>query len=237
MSTRISRNEFFISEYQERPAVLSPQLFPRIYICTEHPIVFAAIQSSLVTKNPRCAIHRLPGNAGHCEQPGIVIVDTLTVPQWLGVLVSWSDRETKFILLVPGGSNAAEYRFANLQLGIHGIVTITSDFEEEILMAIKAVSNGDVWFSRRVLQTLILGVKRRAASFKNPRENACFTSREEQVCQFVKQGFSNKEISAALKISERTVKFHVSNILRKSGLSSRRQLSVYQSLQMLSPTG
>jgi DNA-binding NarL/FixJ family response regulator len=37
---------------------------------------------------------------------------------------------------------------------------------------------------------------------------------------------TNKEISSALDISERTVKFHVSNILGKLGLADRRGLSI-----------
>jgi DNA-binding NarL/FixJ family response regulator len=50
-----------------------------------------------------------------------------------------------------------------------------------------------------------------------------FTVRERQVLEFLRAGWSNKEISQKLNICERTVKFHVSSILGKSG-KKRAQL-------------
>jgi len=51
-----------------------------------------------------------------------------------------------------------------------------------------------------------------------------FTTREEQIVNFVVRGYSNKQIGSALGISERTVKYHVSNILQKSRVSTRKEL-------------
>jgi DNA-binding NarL/FixJ family response regulator len=50
------------------------------------------------------------------------------------------------------------------------------------------------------------------------------TAREGQVLQLLMRRLTNKEISSALSISERTVKFHVSNILSKLQLEDRRGL-------------
>ncbi|HEY80900.1 MAG TPA: response regulator transcription factor, partial [Caldilineae bacterium] len=50
---------------------------------------------------------------------------------------------------------------------------------------------------------------------------ARLTEREGEVLALVAEGKSNKEIAQALSVSERTVEFHVSNILGKLGLSSR----------------
>jgi DNA-binding NarL/FixJ family response regulator len=50
------------------------------------------------------------------------------------------------------------------------------------------------------------------------------TAREGQVLQLLMRRLANKEISRALAISERTVKFHVSNILGKLQLEDRRGL-------------
>ena len=49
------------------------------------------------------------------------------------------------------------------------------------------------------------------------------TDRERDVLQLLAQGRSNKEIAAALVISERTVKFHVSSILAKLGAGNRTE--------------
>ena len=47
------------------------------------------------------------------------------------------------------------------------------------------------------------------------------TSREQDVLEHIAAGLSNREIAAALGISEHTVKFHVSALLGKLGVSSR----------------
>ena len=47
------------------------------------------------------------------------------------------------------------------------------------------------------------------------------TSREREVLERMADGLSNRQIAAALDISEHTVKFHVSAVLGKLGVSSR----------------
>jgi DNA-binding NarL/FixJ family response regulator len=58
-----------------------------------------------------------------------------------------------------------------------------------------------------------------------------FTPREEQIIPCLVEGFSNKEISQMLGISTRTVKFHVSNILRKIKVKSRRGIKAIKDPQ------
>ena len=53
------------------------------------------------------------------------------------------------------------------------------------------------------------------------------TERELEILQQIVEGRTNKEIAQALYISEKTVKNHVSNILRKLDLSDRTQAAVY----------
>lgn len=52
------------------------------------------------------------------------------------------------------------------------------------------------------------------------------TTREREVLSLVIGGQSNIEISSALFVSESTVKFHVGNILKKSGCTNRTTLTI-----------
>lgn len=61
---------------------------------------------------------------------------------------------------------------------------------------------------------------------------ASLTEREACITHHLTQGLSNKEIANTLDCSVKTIEFHVSNILRKFGVSSRTQLLA----QMLGPT-
>ncbi|HBY93115.1 MAG TPA: helix-turn-helix transcriptional regulator [Chloroflexi bacterium] len=49
------------------------------------------------------------------------------------------------------------------------------------------------------------------------------TARETEVLQLLAQGLANKQIAAALQISEHTVKFHVSSIYAKLGVTNRTE--------------
>jgi DNA-binding CsgD family transcriptional regulator len=54
----------------------------------------------------------------------------------------------------------------------------------------------------------------------------CLTKRELDVLRLVCTGQSNQQIAEQLVISEHTVKLHIGNILRKTGLANRTQLAI-----------
>jgi DNA-binding NarL/FixJ family response regulator len=60
-----------------------------------------------------------------------------------------------------------------------------------------------------------------------PAAYARLTGKEREIFHAVAQGLSNAEISAAVHLSESTVKTHVGSVLRKLGLRDRVQLVVY----------
>ena len=56
---------------------------------------------------------------------------------------------------------------------------------------------------------------------------ATLSERELEVVRLVAEGLSNKEISARLSLSDKTVKNHISHILAKMNLTARTQVAVY----------
>jgi DNA-binding CsgD family transcriptional regulator len=60
--------------------------------------------------------------------------------------------------------------------------------------------------------------------FQRFEEQYALTKRESEVLRQIIMGLSNGEISAALYISESTVKFHVKNILKKTGCVNRAEV-------------
>lgn len=53
-----------------------------------------------------------------------------------------------------------------------------------------------------------------------------FTDREIEVLRYIANGFSNNEISDELCMSIHTVKFHVGNLLEKTGCNTRTELAI-----------
>lgn len=52
------------------------------------------------------------------------------------------------------------------------------------------------------------------------------SNREAQVSELVSKGLSNKEVGNQLFITEKTVKFHLSNIYKRLNVASRAQLII-----------
>jgi DNA-binding NarL/FixJ family response regulator len=50
-----------------------------------------------------------------------------------------------------------------------------------------------------------------------------FTIREKEILFHVSQGFTNRDIAAALDVSEKTIEFHVNSILKKTESASRAE--------------
>lgn len=100
----------------------------------------------------------------------------------------------------------------------------------ELRKAIRAAAAGEVQISPTVAARLAQQLR----APENPRDP--LTERETQVLRLVAAGKSNKEMTHALKVSEQTVKSHVSHILNKLGVSSRTQaaLAAYR-LGLVSP--
>jgi len=56
---------------------------------------------------------------------------------------------------------------------------------------------------------------------------ARLTRREAEIAGFAARGLTNKDIAAALVISQRTVEAHIDHILGKLGFSSRAQIAAW----------
>ena len=56
-----------------------------------------------------------------------------------------------------------------------------------------------------------------------PESPEALTARETEVLELLARGHANKQIASSLYVSEKTVKAHVSSILKKLGVQSRTQ--------------
>lgn len=66
-----------------------------------------------------------------------------------------------------------------------------------------------------------------AISRNEPPDMPILTAREREVTQLLAEGKSSKEVATVLNLSTKTVETHRSNIMRKLGLHSIRDLVVY----------
>lgn len=114
-----------------------------------------------------------------------------------------------------------DYIIKALEVGAKGYI-LKQDFEG-ILPALKAVMSGQSVFGSEIVSKLPSLSKKEQAHY----EEFQISEKEIEIIQLVAEGMSNKEIAAALYLSEGTVRNYLSSILDKLGLRDRTQLAVY----------
>ena len=113
---------------------------------------------------------------------------------------------------------------ALLRHGVKGILTYT-EARQQLPEALLQVASGGMWVPRSVLSRFVDSI---LASTQGRRlradSSANLSRREQEVLSGLLENLANKELADRLHISERTVKFHVSNLLAKFGVRRRADL-------------
>jgi DNA-binding NarL/FixJ family response regulator len=94
---------------------------------------------------------------------------------------------------------------------------------EEIFNAIRIVSQGGSLLQPVVASRLLERITLESRDETGEDLIEPLTEREQEVLELLGQGLTNKEIASRLFITERTVKFHVSAILRKLDAGNRTE--------------
>lgn len=154
--------------------------------------------------------------------PNVLLLDVnIPGPPILEVVNSLRTRhaEMKVVLLISTSDSAYIRRL--LSAGVTGYI-LKSEMAETLLRAIRSVMQGDVWLSQSIAQQLI---DRDTGLAAQPNEFA-LTDRQLGVLRLVVEGKTNKEISVALKISEKTVEKHLNATFGKLGVMTRVEAAV-----------
>jgi NarL family two-component system response regulator LiaR len=101
----------------------------------------------------------------------------------------------------------------------------------DLVNAIHAAKRGEATLPPGIATKLMQQI----ATRDSPRVLETLSERELDVLREIARGRSNKEISAILGISEKTVKTHVSNILDKLHLDDRTQAAIYALREKIVP--
>jgi len=93
----------------------------------------------------------------------------------------------------------------------------------ELIRALKIVASGAPYVDPRVAGGLL---QRRFTSDRRARLTE-LSAREAEIVRLIAKGLSNKEIGVDLRVSEKTVKNHISRIFSKLNISARTQAAVH----------
>ena len=138
--------------------------------------------------------------------------------------------EIKIIMLTV--YDTREYLIETLNLGANGYMLKDAE-TDSLIKAIETVYNGGSYIHPNLAGELFKEINRQRVSRNIKSGVDALTRREYEVLLLIAEGMSNKDTSEHLIISEKTVKNHVSSILRKLELQDRTQAAIFAIKQKL----
>ena len=201
-----------------------------VCMLSPHPGLLEGMQSLLSSTGLKLSLLRLePGPGFDLErldipQASVYVVDASSEgPAIERLIEAIRQRDPKAPLLVMIESAKDDRTFPYLQAGAKGVVRF-ADIRTDLARAIKLVAAGGFWIPRTQLARFVDSIVSESPHVTALKDPGHLSRREREVLMTILQGLSNKEIGTKLNISERTVKFHVSNLLAKFGVQRRSDL-------------
>ncbi|MEC2057270.1 response regulator transcription factor [Peribacillus psychrosaccharolyticus] len=155
--------------------------------------------------------------------PDIILMD-LSMPILDGIeatkAILAENPEAKIMILTSFSDK--DHVIPALEAGASGYQFKDSD-PDQLVTAIRSLYQGEKQLDPKVTSSLLTYLQ--GQKEHSPIQE--LTKREKEVLKEITLGKSNKEIAAALFITEKTVKTHISNILSKLCLQDRTQAALY----------
>ena len=204
----------------------------KVCILSPHPLVLAEFSRALVgaafevttrqlesTLGPELRKLSIPPatvyvvDAAHASQPATAAL----IANILG-----ANPAARLLVVAEQFSNTESHNL--LRLGAKGLLTY-SGASAQLPRALPQVAGGGFWVPRSTLSefidSILTDVHGRRLKVATAKE---LSRREQEVLDTLLENLANKEIASRFNISERTVKFHVSNLLAKFNVRRRADL-------------
>ena len=194
----------------------------RVLIVDDHPVVIRGLATVLSALDGLSLV----GDARSGEEavdlcestrPDVVLMD-LVMPGMGGVKAIQSIRERWPQTMVIALTSFVERGMVEEAIRAGDISYLLKNVSaEELGNAIRSAFLGRSTLSEEVARLLVQDIR------QAPRGDYGLSDRERETLKLMIEGLSNTAIAKNLVISESTVKFHVSNILSKLGVTSRTE--------------
>ncbi|TPG09898.1 DNA-binding response regulator [Rhodanobacter glycinis] len=202
---------------------------PDILIADDHPLFRDALQRAVLAAMPQARVHSADGVQALLDlieqfpEAELLLLD-LHMPGARGysALAHIRGQYPGLPTIVVSGHEEAQVARRALAHGASAYIP-KSTASEDIVAAIRAVLDGDVW-----LPHLLLGGsgELRPDEAAAAAQIATLTPQQFRVMTMIAEGLLNKQIAWELGVSEATVKAHMTAIMRKLGVNNRTQVAL-----------
>jgi len=155
------------------------------------------------------------------EKPDVVLLD-LRMPKLdgLGVLQRLRERGTSRPTLILTTFDDDTMLFEAVRAGAKGWLLKDVSLER-LTDAIRTLANGGTCIEPVITERIMRALERSNVAFESADLPEPLTDREKTILRLLAGGYSNREISQLLNISDGTVKNHISSVLAKLGVRDR----------------
>jgi DNA-binding NarL/FixJ family response regulator len=195
----------------------------KILIADDHPYVREGILSMLKRERDFAVVGEAENGVEAVSKakelgPDVILMD-LRMPEMDGVEAMNQIREAKpdikFVILTTYSDD--DYIFRGIEAGARAYLLKDAP-REELFKAIRAVHRGESMIQPVVASKVLDRLSELSRRSPSSEE---LSGRELEVLHLMAKGAANKEIGAALHISQSTVKTHISSIFQKMGVNDR----------------
>lgn len=200
----------------------------RVVLADDHPVVRSGIRSIVAAESDLEVV----GEATNgdevrqvCEhlQPDVLLLDMQMpgCPPSETVTFLREHCPNTMILVLTGYDNDCYVRGV-VSAGAAGYV-LKDEAPEAVVRAVRAVVNGDTWYS----QTIVKKLAQWQESDASAAIEAQLSSRDIEMLKLIARGYDNVRIADELKLAEQTVRNRVSRLYGKIGVKTRSEAVVW----------
>jgi len=211
----------------------------RIMLVDDHEVVRQGLKALIETDERMVVVGEAGGVQAAIERAGLtrpdVVVMDVRLTDGSGIEATREIRaqhpEIRVIMLTSFADEDA--LFASIMAGAAGYV-LKQVKSNDLVRSIQAVAEGqslvDPSMTGAVLDRL-----RKGRDLLKDEKLARLSPQEERILTLVAEGKTNKEIGAAVKLAEKTVKNYVSTILQKLEVARRAEAAAYLARRSTTP--
>ncbi len=161
------------------------------------------------------------------EQPDVIVMD-VGMPNLNGIEAARqiTARKPGAAVVILSMHSDESYVMRALKAGARAYL-LKDSAESDLILAIRAVSDGKSFFSPAISRMLLEEYVRRLEQLGEVDSYELLTPREREILQVLAEGKSNKDVANMLHLSLYTVETHRAHILQKLGLHSTPELILY----------
>lgn len=204
--------------------------FRRVFLVDDHPVVLAGVKAMVEAQRDL----KVVGVAGEADgaikgiretEPQVAVVD-VSLPGTNGIVLIERLREEfpHLSALALTVHEESAYVHQLLQAGARGFI-LKRSAAEELIHAIRSVLAGGIYIDPTIAAKILSAPKVPVASAET------LSEREVSVIKLVAKGYSNKEVSAQLSLSVKTIETYRARAAEKLGLRTRAALVRYATLE------